>query len=340
MLTNKEVDKIKEFVRLELGENSDLFDLTAHLDNSLTISEAINEIAEKIKDFKIDINKQVESLKNNEKIKSESKEFYNSWADGNKVQKKDIIDLFNSPKIIGIISDANAGKTNLIYNLIKKLQKIAKFKLFTYGLKKEIGDFKIYSIEELEKINNSVIFLDEFYNIFDLNDRKKVKLIEKTIRLIYHNNNILVLIGVCENFRKFLSNKLDVIFFGKCTLGDFVNGSRVKEICLNYGGIELGSSVLNLPKDKFIIFDGHYRKMDVSYLKEFDTKKENDSILKMWENLSEKNLVQKNVEKKLLCSENENLKTEKLSKSMENEETNENPEENPEESKDPSEESE
>ena len=288
-LTTIEIDRIKNFVRKELGDNWDLFDLEAHLDTELEYYEAMNEIAEKISNFKEDLIEQAKEMRGNkEKRENESKEFFSNWSEQNKVTEKEILNLFNQPKIMAIISDTNQGKSNLTYYLIKTLQSNAKFKLFSYGLKKDIGDFKIYSIEELENIKDSIVFLDEFYNIFDLTDRKKVKMIEKTIRLVNHNNNILVLIGVCENFRKFISNKLSAIFFGKCTLGDFVNGSKVKSVCLNYSGLELGSSVLNLPKDKFILFDGNYRKMSVPYLSEFDTKKENESILKMWENVSKK----------------------------------------------------
>lgn len=294
MITDKEYQKIEEFVKKELGDSYDFFDVYAEVDRSLEFSESMNEIAEKIKYLKQDLNEQSKKIKyEKEKIEKESKEFYNLWSEGNKITN--LTNLFNEPKIMAVISDSNSGKSNLVYHLIKTLQKEAKFSLYTYGLKKEVGDFKIYSIEELEKIKGSVVILDEFYNLFDLTDRKKVKMIEKTIRLIFHNNNILILVGVCENFRKFISNKLNTIFFGKCTLGDFVNGSKVKEICLNYGGVELGSSVLDLPKDKFIVFDGHYRKIDVPYLSEFDTKKENDSILKMWNNLSEKKNVPKKV---------------------------------------------
>jgi len=294
MLTDKEYRKIENFVRKELGDDYDLFDTYAEIDRSLEYSEALEDIGEKIRILKQDLKEQAKELKSKEeKFEKESKKFYDLWSENNKIS--DITTLFNEPKIIGIIADSNSGKSNLIYYLIKTLQKKAKFNLFTYGLKKDIGDFKIYSIEELEKIKNSLIILDEFFNIFDLTDRKKVKMIEKTIRLIFHNNNILVLCGVPENFRKFISNKLDLIFFGKCTLGDFVNGSKVKKVCLDYGGIELGSSILDLPKNKFIVFDTHYRKLDVPYLQEFDTKKDNNPILKMWENLSTKKSVKKNV---------------------------------------------
>ena len=44
-------------------------------------------------------------------------------------------------------------------------------------------------VRELERARDSLIFLDEFYTLFDLDDRKKKRQIERTFRLINHNNN-------------------------------------------------------------------------------------------------------------------------------------------------------
>lgn len=187
--------------------------------------------------------------------------------------------IFEKPCIIGVVSDSNFGKSNFLYFLIKDLKKEFSFNLYTYGLRFKVGDIKINSINELEEVRDSVIILDEFYNILELEDRKKKKLVEKSIRLLFHNNNILILSGVCENFKKFISNKLNYIFFGKCTIGDMINGSKIKNICVNYCGSELGSNVLNIPKGELLLYDGHYNRLKIDYLSEFDEKKGNKSIL-------------------------------------------------------------
>ena len=57
---------------------------------------------------------------------------------------------------------------------------------------------------------------------------------------------------------------------------------------MDYNGGEKGSELLNLEKNEAIIYDGeHYSKINVPYLKEYDTKIENVSIF-----------VPKNVQKK------------------------------------------
>lgn len=210
-------------------------------------------------------------------------------------------ELFGKPRIIGVIGDVNSGKSNLLYDIITTLKQDTKFTLYTYGLRNYLGmtEQKIYSVEELEIITNSVIIIDEFNNLFDIDDRKKRRLIESTLRLIHHNNNILILTGLPENFKKFVSAKLSVIFFKICTLADFINGSRIKNVAFNYKGIELGSAVLNIGINETLIFDGqHYVKSNVKYFEQYDTKRYNQPILKNVEQTvqgSVSNIVQKEI---------------------------------------------
>ncbi len=192
-----------------------------------------------------------------------------------------IINLFKAPKLIGLVGDANEGKSNVIYWAIKALREEYKFKLFSYGLRVNIvGEQKIYSVEQLEIIHNSIIIIDEFASMFDIDDRKEKKQIEQTLRLIFHNNNVVMLCGVPENYKKFIASKLDSVIYKRCALGDFINGSRIKKIAFNYRGYELGAAVLNVEKEKAIVYDGQfYHKVSVPLVPEGDTKKNNASIL-------------------------------------------------------------
>jgi len=207
--------------------------------------------------------------------------------------------LFNKPKIMTICGDVNTGKSNLLYHIIETLNKEKKFHLYTYGLKNALPDSQeIYSVAELEKITDSLIVIDECFSLFDLDNRKQKKQIEKTLRLINHNNNILLLGVLPENLKKFLAGKIDVFFFKRITFDDFINGSRAKRIATSYKGIQSGSEILDLKVDECVVYDGkHYSLFDVPYYKDYDSKLENESILK---NVSE--FVPKNVERKK-CSE-------------------------------------
>ena len=253
--------------------DSDLFDIDAEIDSSISFEENVNILEEKI-------NGLAESgTFLSEQIKKEKARMEQEFKESKRVQEFSLSKLFDKPKIIGICSDVNEGKSMTLYYLIKFLKENFNFKMFSYGLRVNTGEQKIYSIEELEKISNSVVILDEFFTLLDLDDRKKRKAIENTIRLIHHNNNILILAGVPENFKKFISAKLSIMFFKRITLGDFINGSRIKNICTNYNGIEMGSSVLNMRIDECLVFDGkHYSKINIPYLKDKDTKLQNVGI--------------------------------------------------------------
>lgn len=199
---------------------------------------------------------------------------------GEKMNEEELITkLFATPKVLLLVGDTNEGKSMVLYHLFKLLQKY-KFSLASYGLKVELGEEKIYSTEQLEQARDKIIFIDEVFSLFDLENRKKKEEIERTLRLVFHHNNVLVLSLLGENCKKFLSSKAHMILFKKCTLADLINGSRVKNVCLSYKGDEMGSSILSVPKDKMILWDGKdYHKLDVKYYKEFDTKLNNAPII-------------------------------------------------------------
>lgn len=188
--------------------------------------------------------------------------------------------IFNKPKLIGLCADSNTGKSNMIYWILDELRKKKDFKLYCYGLRSSLKNvININSVEELEDIRNSFIVIDEMFSLFDLDNRKIKSQIENTIRLIFHNNNILLLCGVGENFKKFISGKLHMIFYKKVKFSDLINGSRVKNIIMNYKGNERGNTMLNLKIDEAITFDGeHYEKIFVPYMKKYDSKKNNVPI--------------------------------------------------------------
>jgi len=195
----------------------------------------------------------------------------------------EVIKLFESPKLIGMVADANAGKSNMLYWIIKELHKrYSGFNLYTYGLRAWVkGETKIYSVEQLEVIHDSIIIIDEFASMFDIDDRKQKKQIEQTLRLIFHNNNVVMMIGLPENFKKFIASKLDAVIFKQCALSDFINGSRIKKVAMLYSGHERGSAMLTLEKNRAIVYDGiNYTHVDVPYIPEGDTKASNINILK------------------------------------------------------------
>ena len=191
--------------------------------------------------------------------------------------------ILNKPCVIGVCADVNQGKSMLLYYLLDQAKQSHTYNLFYYGLRLDIPGVqatRIYSVAELEQIRDSVIIVDELSSLFDLDNRKSKRAIENTLRLINHNNNILVLCGTPENFKKFISAKLNKVFYKKCSFADFINGSVIKNIAQSYKGYECGAEVLNIPISKVLFFDGkHYGVLDAPYLAKYDTKAENKAIL-------------------------------------------------------------
>lgn len=188
-------------------------------------------------------------------------------------------EILTKPMLIGFIGDVNTGKSNTLYHIIETLRKDSEFNLFTFGLKSKMGQ-EIFSLEELERIEDSLIIVDETFSLFDLDRRGNRKQIETTLRLLHHNNNILILSLLPENCKKFIASKLDVVIFKRCTLSDFVNGSLTKRIATQYKGREAGNTILNIGIDKALVFDGNYKMLDIPYYEKHDSKKNNRKIIR------------------------------------------------------------
>lgn len=196
-----------------------------------------------------------------------------------------ITDFYNRPKTIAIVADVNFGKSTMIAYTMEQLRTSGEpFNLVSYGLPKEIefGQRRIWSLPELESTRQSVIFIDEFANLIDLDDRKKKEMVEVTFRLINHptHNNIIVLSGLPVNYKKFISAKIETWMFGKCTIDDFINGSTGKKIIQNYSGADKGSSILAISQGEMMIYDSgnYYPNFKFSYNKKYDVKKDNPPI--------------------------------------------------------------
>lgn len=192
----------------------------------------------------------------------------------------DVTKLFDCPKIIGVVGDVNSGKSMVLYNIINKIMDYNP-NLYHFGLRCDIpNSTRVYSIKEIESVTNSIIIIDELSSLFDLDDRKQKKLIENTFRLLNHNNNVIILCGVPENFKKFVSSKVNQIFYKTSTISDFINGSSIKHTLTSFNGNQRGSEMLNMRKDEALYYDGsHYTIIPVEYLEDYDTKKHNQNIL-------------------------------------------------------------
>lgn len=202
----------------------------------------------------------------------------------NAVPLEDLIEpIFSTPKIVGICADIGQGKSNMIYAMLHYLQTKFNFtekNLYTYALPLSVGQRMIFSVEELELIEDSLIVLDEFFLFLNLDDRKRVKQLAEMMQRIKHANNVLVLCGLPHNFNKFISSQLSLKIYKQTTIKNLINGSPMKDVVAAYNGSEKGSTILRLPPDQALVYglEGastgipHYTLTNVPFMKEFDVK--------------------------------------------------------------------
>lgn len=188
-----------------------------------------------------------------------------------------------------LMSEIDQGKSMTLVNLI--IEYITEYTgdVCAYGLHKDVlrqlpTVKPFYSVLELEQIQDSIIIIDEISSLFDLNNRKEHRMIEKTLRMIAHHNNKLVMAGLPDNFRKFLSSLATGFMWKSLNLGSLVNGSHGKYILMQYKEKEMGAFTLSLDKDKVLCYSekivnkSKFWTDEVVYFPEFDTKAANGNL--------------------------------------------------------------
>jgi len=205
-----------------------------------------------------------------------------------KIKPFDIKPLLKSPSIISIVGDTDSGKSNLVYHMIEETRRrTSGTRIYTYGLRSDIaGVIEITSLEELELLERAVVFLDEFWFLFRMDDRKKdnIDKIRRTLQLIKHRKNVIFLIGLPDNFNKYLSSFVNICIFKKCTISNMINGSPMKRNVLKSERPELGSEFLSVLPEHALVYDPRkipfWKMYDVPYLKKHDTKAEKEPFIK------------------------------------------------------------
>jgi hypothetical protein len=202
-----------------------------------------------------------------------------------------VADIFSDASVrsVGVISDVHQGKTNTLNHIVKALQERYDASIWAAGLRVEMDGVEILnSVQELESIYNSVVIVDEFPDLFDLSNAKQQRDFEKSMRKIYHSNNILVICGLPRNFNLRLGAMLQAVIFKQSTLTDFIQRSPTEQAIKSYSSafgsdIQKGSNMLTMPKNRALyheIGSKHWWDLDVPYMESVDAKRFNPPILR------------------------------------------------------------
>lgn len=186
-------------------------------------------------------------------------------------------------KVIGIVADEDEGKTNTMFYLMDEVLRNKK-PVACYFYHSEYRKMfqhvqQISTLDELEQLRDTFIFIDEFKELFQLENRKFWHMVERVFNLLLHNNNVIVLCGVPNYYRKFIASKVKLWLIKGISFQSCVNGSALKEYVMALTGDYVGSTRLAIPKNKVLI-EGVFH--DVPHLKRYDKKLNNLDLFHNW----------------------------------------------------------
>lgn len=283
MLTEKEYQKIEEFVKKELGDNYDLFDCYAEIDNSLKYPEAMNEIAEKISILKQDLKEQAKSLKNQEeKHTKQSKDFLKNYLDNN-IKSIGLDSLFKKYRVIGVCGNQNSAKSLLSLFKLIELKRKYNLNIYVFGVEGVLhnvlikkGIKIIHNKEDILdlKIKNSIIYVDEFADFFSVQTKdKQLERVRRFFNRIHHLNNWFIISTAQAGFwNKFMNGIVNCYLVKEIEYDNLVNGTVLKRKIM---GLPSTSDYrFECPKGTYyIINDDITERCKFPYIKELDSKK-------------------------------------------------------------------
>lgn len=197
--------------------------------------------------------------------------------------------LFKKSRTIGICGNTGTGKSHLaLTELINLKKNYPKIDIYVYGVEKSLkktlakhGIIFLHNKEDLLdlKIKNSVLFIDEFCDLFSTRTQdKQLDRIKRFFNRIDHLNDYL-LISSAQNgcWNKFMEGLIRNYLVKEIDYQSLVNGTTLKRKVL---GIESNSDYrLEMDKNEyFIISDNLTEKGSFNYMAELDSKKENPDL--------------------------------------------------------------
>jgi hypothetical protein len=203
----------------------------------------------------------------------------------------DLEDLLKdkSLRVIGVVGDKNQGKSGLLYNIISIIRRLAPdTQVVTFRMLVKIpGVLSLNTLLELSKIRNSFIIIDELKTIVDTDNRKETQTFLEILQTLYHANNTIVVCGLAHNFNGKISGELEAIIFKQTTLISVIKRSNLDYLLrplTHEGKASKNEYCLSMPVDGALIYHPHKAKswhyVTVPYMPEFDTKKDNEPVIK------------------------------------------------------------
>lgn len=243
-ITPLQKEQLRLKIMQELGSNFDYFDFDAEIDSNLTLQENENIIYEKIQGligYDFTTNKEKLQLENLSRLNNKKQE----------VIKQIVQDI----RIAYICGNSGSGKSALSYKLLGYFKK----EVYIYlppkpDLVQALGYKVLWDIGKLNRITNSVIYIDEPQLYFNRGDNKQNDFFLRLCSIARHND--LTLIFSTSDTRwvnKGLESYITHWFIKNIDLNLIKNGSAIKKIVRNT--LMLCQDDLNLEKNEYILYN-------------------------------------------------------------------------------------
>lgn len=159
-------------------------------------------------------------------------------------------------KSVAILGDVHTCKTNLAVYFLRKYKKEGgKRQIYLVGYPKQIDDFKTISFfNDLFKLTDSIIFIDEIQKYLNIYDRRRVQDFIELISFFAHNNNTLIFTTCLSHFiPKRLEPYLDCLVLTRIMdVKGLKNGGKPKRIIENITSSKSTKWSLALLKGEYI----------------------------------------------------------------------------------------
>ena len=193
--------------------------------------------------------------------------------------------LFKKYRSIGIVGNTNTAKSSLVLGELVKLKNEVNIPVYVLGAEPILYDYLksqniniLYSTDDILdlKIKNSVIYIDEFSNLFDVQmASKQTGKIKKFFNRIAHLNNYVIISSAEVNFwNKFMcslvkAHLVKTIEYLNLVRGTFLSRKikNIAEGCSEYR--------LELPINTYYVVtdDDIVEKKTFKYNKDLDSKR-------------------------------------------------------------------
>lgn len=152
---------------------------------------------------------------------------------------------------VAIIGDINSGKTNLGFYYMNKYK--GKRKRYLFGYPKRMPKYtSISNWEDLLKIKDGVIFMDEIQRFIKVYDRKANEKLMELISLFAHKNNTLIFTTPLSQFiTRGVEAFIDCWAIKRIDLETLKNGSKPKRIIQRLNYERKNDWVLDLETNEF-----------------------------------------------------------------------------------------